>query len=149
LLALLEAGCVQAIGPRPGIGDQPTDRLIKVGTANEEAFGAANQQHFSASLVDGGARRLDPRHRLVHVVKGFTLVARGILDRKTGNAGFDAQSYVLGNARGVARVAAFEVRVHRQVRRLDDLTDVGQHRVARDLSVGTAARESESAARRR
>jgi hypothetical protein len=84
-------------------------------------FSAADEQRIAARLVDGFARGLQARYRRVDVVKRLILVAGRILDGKTRDTRRDRELYALKDARRVARVAAFEIRVDRHIRRRDEV----------------------------
>ena len=58
-----EAGRVEAIGPGLGESDKAADRLTEIGTTDDEAFGAAGENHPRSTVFDGSSGGLDPFDR--------------------------------------------------------------------------------------
>lgn len=71
-------------------------------------------------------------------------IAGGVFNREAGDSGCDAEADVVGDGFGLIRVATFEVGVDGQIDRRDDFGDVVEHHVARDGSIGDAARKGEA-----
>lgn len=133
----LHARRVQAIGAGSSVGAQAPDRLVqRIGMADEETFRAADQQHVLTGGIDRRTRGAHPRDRFVEGVQRLRRVAGRILDRQPGDAGVDATADVLLEAVEVTGVAVLEIRVDRQIGRLDDVAAMRQHCVDAHRVVG-------------
>ncbi len=64
-----------------------------------------------------GTRRLDALDREPALIKRRGLVAGGILDRQTGDAGLDASDYIRVHAPRLVGESPFEIGVERQIDR--------------------------------
>ncbi len=117
-----------------------------VGLADQVALATSDQQHIAAGFIDRGARGAHALDGGIQAVERLLAVAGRILDRKPRNAGLRAQPYVLPDPRRIGRVAGLEVGVHREVGRLHDLADMGEHEVARHAAVRQRPRERKARA---
>jgi hypothetical protein len=116
--------------------------LVNVFATEEKSFRAPNQQN--AGLADRFSRRLDSLDRKIDIVKPLFLSIGCVLNREASNAGRDAESYALGHIIRIIGITIFEIRIHRNIGRFDQLADVRQHLVASDRTVGQSTGERET-----
>lgn len=84
VLDLVDPWCVEAVGPCLGLRDQPSDRLVDVGTSADESLGSAGEQ------------------------QRVGLVTRGVLDREPGDACLGGQFHVRADLGRLCRVTTLE-----------------------------------------
>src|SRR6185437_11477968 len=149
LLARADARRVQAIGTGFRISVETPDRVVEVGTADEEVLGAAHEHRAGAALVDRGTRGAHALHRVVDVAQRLALVVGGVLDRERSHARLDRHAHAFRDPFGILRIAGLEIRVHREARRLDHLPKVAERDLSRGRAVGAALRPGVTRARRR
>ena len=130
-----DARSVEAVRSGLGICAQPPDRLVDVGTPAHESLGPPGQHDAGAALVDGTSRGPDTLDGQVELEERLRLVARGILDRETGDACRDGQLDVLTHLLRIDGVGALEVGVHRNRHGLRDITEMLERLIQRHVIV--------------
>lgn len=51
LIACSNTRCVEAIGTGLGVGPEPPDRFLEIGSTNKKAFGASDKKRVAAGLI--------------------------------------------------------------------------------------------------
>ena len=147
--AVANARRVEAVRSGLRVSLQPADRLLEIRPARDEPLGAARENDARAALVDRLSRRPNPLDGEVEGVERLAGIACRILDRQPGDAGRGGELHVHRDAVRIARETVLEVRIHRDIHGVRDLTKMLERLVAPHAVVGAGERPGVPGARRR
>ena len=142
MVALADAGRIQAVGAGFRVSRQPPDHLVDIVSPHEKTLRASSQHH--AAVADRSLCRPNPFRGELYFIKRLIPSPAVVLNRQSSDARFDAAPHILGDAVRIIRITVLEVGVQRKVRRFHQLTNVRQHQVEPHRAISQSPRKCES-----